>query len=62
MVGLVNIFVICLAMTVGLGMLQVCGVNWIFCASFVQKIIGKCDESIHPLAQLIFGWVLANQG
>ena len=37
-------------------------INWAFCTSGLCKIIGSCDESIYPRAQLIFGCVAANYG
>ena len=37
-------------------------INWAFCASGLCRIIGSCDESIHPLAQSILGCVDANHG
>jgi len=36
--------------------------NWAFCTSGLHRMIGSCDESIHPLDQSILGCVSANHG
>jgi hypothetical protein len=36
--------------------------NWAFCASGLHRMIGSCDELIHPLAQSIFGCIATNHG
>jgi hypothetical protein len=45
-----------------MAVLPLLAMNWAFCASGLCKMIGNCDESIHPLAQSIFGCVAANHG
>ena len=45
-----------------IAVLPLLAMNWAFCASGLRKMIGSCDESIHPFDQSIFGCVSANHG
>ena len=45
-----------------IAVLPLLAMNWAFCASGLRKVIGSCDELIHPLDQSIFGCMSANHG